>query len=381
MKKKLLIPVFLCVSFFSEAQNIGINTTNPQATLDLRGNQRIGGIKNYVRYDSTIGGNLHIFSGFSGITPFFSSRLVVESDNHSYVNLLATDPFETGILFGNGSNPVSGLISYNNTTVPKGFIFSNNGNQTRMVITNSGNVGIGTTAPAYPLVVVGNSTSTGNFVNTNEMGYGLKVQSNYAGIEGRASFVGSGERFGVIGYGNGGTAGHYGVLGSASGGQVAYGIYGTASEGIINWAGFFNGDVFATFYSTSDRKLKNDITPLTDAMSIINQLKPSFYSYKTTEYKQMHLPEGIHYGLIADEVLQVLPGTVKKALQPAVYENDDQQNGKKLNDTVEFNAVNYAEMIPIMIGGMKEQKAIIEKQQQQINELQKEIELIKAKLK
>jgi hypothetical protein len=98
----------------------------------------------------------------------------------------------------------------------------------------------------------------------------------------------------------------------------------------------------------------------------------------------MQLPEGIHYGLIADEVLKVIPGLVKKAVQPAEYENHDERNGKKLSEEVEFNAVNYTEIIPILIAGMKEQQIIIENQnkkidlqQQQINELLKELLLIK----
>jgi hypothetical protein len=95
----------------------------------------------------------------------------------------------------------------------------------------------------------------------------------------------------------------------------------------------------------------------------------------------MQLPEGNHYGLIADEVQQVMPGAVKKAVQPAQYENKDMHNGKKLSDEVEFNVVNYIEMIPVLIGGMKEQQVMIEKQRDQINELQKEIQLLKEKMR
>jgi hypothetical protein len=104
-------------------------------------------------------------------------------------------------------------------------------------------------------------------------------------------------------------------------------------------------------------------------LSIINQLKAYEYTYKTNEYKQMQLPEGIQYGLIADEVMQVLPGAVKKTIQPALYENNDEQNGRKLSDEVEFNSVNYTGMIPILIGAIQEQQKQIEHQQKQIDEL------------
>src|SRR5205085_2803634 len=114
---------------------LGINTINPSARL-------------------------HIYNGASGITPFFNSGMVVESNNHTYINLLSPDPFETGILFGSGTQAVSGLISYNSTTVPKGFIFNNNGNLTRMVIDNTGRVGIGTTSPGAKLELAHDGAST-----------------------------------------------------------------------------------------------------------------------------------------------------------------------------------------------------------------------------
>ena len=37
------------------AQNIGINTLAPQATLDVRGSQRFGGSNSYIKFDSATG--------------------------------------------------------------------------------------------------------------------------------------------------------------------------------------------------------------------------------------------------------------------------------------------------------------------------------------
>jgi hypothetical protein len=181
------------------------------------------------------------------------------------------------------------------------------------------------------------------------------------GVYGFANAIGNYSRFGLAGYGANGEY-NYGVSAEALGGINAYGIYALGSGGSgSNWSGYFVGDVYAaSYYEASDRKLKNDIMPLGDALTIINQLKPSLYSYKTIEYKQMHLPEGLHYGLIADEVQQVMPGAVKNAVHPAQYENHDERDGKKLSNEVEFNAVNYTEMIPILIAAMKEQQLQIE---------------------
>ena len=91
----------------------------------------------------------------------------------------------------------------------------------------------------------------------------------------------------------------------------------------------------------------------------------------------MNLPEGLQYGLIADEVKEVLPSAVKKAVNPAVYENGDEKSGKLLFDAVEFNALNYTEMIPILIGGMQEQQKQIEELKKQNELLQKAVEDLK----
>ena len=56
MRNKLLFLLyFLSLSFFGKAQHVGINTTNPQATLDVKGNQRFGGNTSYLKFDSASG--------------------------------------------------------------------------------------------------------------------------------------------------------------------------------------------------------------------------------------------------------------------------------------------------------------------------------------
>src|SRR3981081_1728529 len=57
MKNKTISTVFLGLLSGSAltAQNVGINTTSPQATLDVSGSQRVGGNSNYIKYDSATG--------------------------------------------------------------------------------------------------------------------------------------------------------------------------------------------------------------------------------------------------------------------------------------------------------------------------------------
>ena len=249
-------------------------------------------------------------------------------------------------------------------------------------------VGIGTSNPASPLDVTGNTLITGSFISTSTSLEGIGLLGNCQttlsygtgvygvggniGVYGEAIQVGVGERVGVSGWAFGGDA-NYGTEGFAqsSDGTTATGIYGYAGGSGTNWAGYFSGAVYATSYSSSDRKLKQDIHSLDNAMSIIQQLHPTLYTYKTNEYKQMQLPEGTHYGLIADEVQQVIPGIVKKAVQPAQYEHHGKNKGQKLSDEVEFNAVNYTEIISILVGAVKEQQKEIDELKLQVAELMK----------
>jgi len=271
-------------------------------------------------------------------------------------------------------------------------------------------IGIGTSTPGQKLDVTGNGYYTiGNFINatadydffgvvgkcdngTNH-GTGVLGVGGLAGIEGDGGNSGNGNAIGVIGRaGDNGTIGILGVGGPALGrgvvGQAgAIGVQGTGEVGVeglgtgtggigidasgTSYAGYFSGDVVVTgtFSNPSDRKLKQDIKPLTGALDIITKLNPSVYTYRTNEFKQMHLPGGTHYGLIADEVQVLLPGAVKKSHHLATFGTDVNNKDQKLSDAVEFNSVNYIEMIPLLIGAVKEQQATIISLQDEVNQL------------
>ncbi|MEO6488381.1 MAG: tail fiber domain-containing protein [Ferruginibacter sp.] len=255
-------------------------------------------------------------------------------------------------------------------------------------------LGIGVPSPLYKVDVTSNDTRTGSFINTianedfvglyascnstSNFGYGLIGNGGFIGVEGNALMAGGGGRVGLSGTGQGGNV-NYGVSASGAGGNLAYGIYAKAELGLVNYAGYFSGDVITTgAYFPSDRKLKSSIIPLKNALGILQKLNPSVYRYKTAEFNQMHLPDGLQYGLIADEIALVMPGAIKKAVQPAEYEHQNPK-GKKISDEVEFNAVNYAQMIPVLIAAVKEQQSIISDQQQKIEDMERRLALLEKR--
>jgi hypothetical protein len=169
------------------------------------------------------------------------------------------------------------------------------------------------------------------------------------------------------------------VLGFANGGNFNYGVYGTAYGGITDYAGYFNGPIYATnITTTSDRKLKQDIQPLTSGLEQLLKLRPATYQYKTKEYKHMNLPEGKQVGLVADEVKQVFPQLVRSVVQPAQYNEKDKT--KEISPEVKFEGVNYQGLIPVLIASIQEQQQQIMDKDEKIANLEARLQKIEALL-
>ena len=310
----------------------------------------------------------------------------------------------------------------------------------RLTISGNGMIGIGTTAPVYPLhitsataqrVLTSVSTFTGfehrvgiygQSVNDPEHGFnygtGVQGEGGAIGVKGRGAtgVYGTGVPIsegyygiGVHGYGTPGLLGvgvvdeeYYtygtGVVGSGYTGVRGTGVelgvegranetgvagYGTNSYGIYgytsnptSYAAYFEGAVYTSgTYQGSDSKLKQNVKEIESAINIINQLQPKTYEYRQDgNFKQMNLPSGRHYGLIAQDVEQVLPhlvkattfntARVKAGVPPAIItrQTDSAQAIKALlpvtkpdkGEALHFKAVNYTELIPLMVKAVQE---------------------------
>jgi hypothetical protein len=189
-----------------------------------------------------------------------------------------------------------------------------------------------------------------------------------------------------------------GGIGTLSTSDSSYGVYASTNNS-KSYAGYFNGNLYTSgTFQTSDEKLKQNIQDFSSAINIIKQLHPKQYNYRQDgNYKLMNLPQGLHYGLVAQDVEKVLPALIKnsqfnvdKAL-PHKLSSGSGNPGKQINaevsktsEVINFKALNYTELIPILIKGMQEQQQSIEElkqinqqQQEQINQLK---ELVETKL-
>jgi hypothetical protein len=114
-------------------------------TMRIKGNGNLGiGTNNP-------GARLHVYNGASGYSGSYFTGMILEGSGNTYSNIVTPNANESGLLFGNAGNLAAGGIVYNNSLTANGLQFRTNGNATKMVIDQAGNVGIGWTAPNTPL--------------------------------------------------------------------------------------------------------------------------------------------------------------------------------------------------------------------------------------
>ena len=125
--------------------------------------------------------------------------------------------------------------------------------------------------------------------------------------------------------------------------------------GLNDWAMIANGGAGGTMMSfyASDNKLKKDILPLSNAISILDKIEPKKYDFDNDKYPSINLPsQKDNYGVIAQELEKVLPSLVREATFP----------GKEGQKSETIKLVNYTELIPIAIAAIKELNVKVEKQ-------------------
>ena len=163
-------------------------------------------------------------------------------------------------------------------------------------------------------------------------------------------------RFRASQYGVYTTLGTGGYTGISSALYAAGGL--TNSGPTINaWAGYFVGDVSHTggYYNPSETMLKENIDTIKTALDNIRLLNTITFNYKTSSFPSMNLPGDLEYGVIAEDVESIFPDLVKNIIQPEVLDS----SGNVEHPAVNYKGVNYIELIPIALAGIKELDEII----------------------
>lgn len=109
-----------------------------------------------------------------------------------------------------------------------------------------------------------------------------------------------------------------------------------------------DGDVVA--YSSSDMRLKDNITPISGCLQKLEQVDGVEFNWNNNQ--ETH--SGHDIGLIAQQVQQIAPEIVT-----------ERKNG--------YLGVKYEKMVPILVGAIKEQQSLIKEMRAEIDELKEKI--------
>jgi Chaperone of endosialidase len=211
----------------------------------------------------------------------------------------------------------------------------------------------------------------------NDGGIGLvstAVGTSTGGIYGVYAFVG-GENSSL----NVGVAGRFLSDNSIETNAANYAIFGDAGGATATnfWAGYFNGRTFcnAGVWTSSDAKLKTDVKTETDALAKIMKLRPATYNYKKADYPGMALPAEIQHGFIAQEMETIFPEFVTEVKGPKGFDK-----AGKLEGMMDFKAINYTALIPVLTSAMQQQQAQLETQKQELAQYQQLTEKLLQKV-
>jgi Chaperone of endosialidase len=191
----------------------------------------------------------------------------------------------------------------------------------RVTFLNSGNVGIATTNPSLArLQVTGGTGQHGIYSSTADSG------SSYYGVQGVAGS-------------------YWGALGRADG-----------------WAfvGVGNAWVTGTYQMPSDGRLKEDFHDLANSLDKVMQLRPVSFHWKHDSEAFKAAGSARQFGLVAQDVQQVIPEIVILNKKPPISPTGD---GKESLDARigESYGLDYTKIIPFLIGAVQEQQTEIER--------------------
>ena len=286
----------------------------------------------------------------------------------------------------------SGAGGYFGTVSNHPLYFMTNNGAAQATLLQSGNFGIGTTTPATKLDVEGSldnelllvqnthsstTHSTAKFFGNSDHAYTMEVHNNAnAGSDAYLAYNSIGGDF--FGATTGAASTSYGIRANAVGtvSAPAYAVYGYVSSS-FSYAGYFIGNVnvTGTFTNPSDISLKTNIEDLGNALSSIKKLQLKTYEYKEEDKKIMGLPDGRHFGVIAQDLQKVFPTLVKKQTQPVMERKEETVDGKKIfvskeTGKKEYLGVNYIELIPILLKALQEEDEKVKSLEERLAKLE-----------
>jgi hypothetical protein len=292
------------------------NSTSPTTgALIISGG--VGIAKNLnVGANVSIGGTLGVTSATT-----LSSTLAVTS-----ATTLSSTLSVTGVSTFNNNVTLVG----SNTAATEYFKIQNASAVDKFTVdTSSGNTTVAGTLNVTGITTLSNILNVTGDVTTN----GALYVTNTSSTSGGDIYV------------NGGTDGIFRIWNTTNSGQIGFnikdgaGTYNTiinVNNSSVEIAGALNVSGDITAFYTSDQRLKDNITPIPNALDKVLSI-----SGNTFDWNEKSGKEGTEAGVIAQEILEVLPEAVTT-----------RDNG--------YLAVKYDQLVPLLIEAIKELKAEID---------------------
>ena len=142
---------------------------------------------------------------------------------------------------------------------------------------------------------------------------------------------------------------------------------GQVSKGSISWT-----SSATAFNTTSDHRLKENVTPITDALSRVNQLKPSRFNFIADADRTVD-------GFLAHEVQEIIPEAIrgeKDAMMDEEFELTPRvdkvldEEGNVITEAVEavmetrsvpdYQGIDQSKIVPLLTAAIQEQQTIID---------------------
>ena len=285
--------------------NVGIGTTSPNEKLEVAGSTRITGNGLDVGYANNGANFIQIGNGRT-TNGFAYIDLVGDSTYSDYGLRIIRNS-----LGANTSSELihrgTGVFNFNATQAAN--ITFRTQNSERLRINSTGYVGIGETSPSSKLYIKGTtSTSSSQLMR-------IKSETAFPGASGRMiEFIRSN---------------------NAVRGYISMNQYGVQ------------------YNTSSDYRLKENITPINDAVSRLKELKPNRFSWKEgpSDYKVD--------GFMAHEVAEVIPEAISGE-KDAVDENNKPS----------YQGIDQAKIVPLLTAALQEAVTRIEQLETRIQKLE-----------
>lgn len=313
------------------SQNVGIGTTSPSQKLDVRGDARFGANARIQLTESAgdaiIGGTAG--TNFTAFTVNNTERMRITSGG--LVGIGSTNPDQMLVIRKDSASTSSGeypVIDLRNDNA-SGF------NQLRYMN--------GTTEVAS--ILASNADSSLRF-RTNSSVERMRITSDGEVLINTSDIAGT--AFLQVGYDG---TGNNAMVIRNTGGYNAYTVNFLNSSSVSAGGIYMNSASSVSYVTSSDYRLKENIAPMTGALSKVAQLKPVTYTWKTDG--------SAGQGFIAHELQAVVPDCV-------VGEKDAvDADGKPV-----YQGVDTSFLVATLTAAIQEQQA-------QIEELKQEVQLLK----